>query len=41
MTIGERPNKKNIESLDLAQKVHLFSKGFDVENNKSIKSHLI
>ena len=23
LTIGERPNKKNIESLDLAQKVNL------------------
>ena len=31
LTIGERSNKKNIESLDMTRKVNLL-KGFDVEN---------
>ena len=31
LTIGERPNKKNIKSVDLTRKVNLL--GFDVENS--------
>ena len=37
LTIGERPNKKNIESLDLTRKVNIFSKNLILYFSNTIK----
>ena len=36
MTIGERPNKKNIESLNLTQKVNIVENKFSESNIKKL-----